>query len=239
MPPAANVEQISMQPTKSPFVPVCLMAFGLLVAGVAPALGQAAAPQSTQRDYGWVAFATGATFGNETETAAAFTGEYGEDVTPHVQVHATISYFENLMPRETTDDLSALSASLTTTTGTTWNLRGRDRGVTMIGGGRYLLNPRGTMRPYLGGGAGIINLKRTIVDPRVGDLTASVLSEFGVGSLSITTQTLTRPLIEGGLGVGFFTGPVYVDVGYRYKRAFHLDETFDFSQAVVGIGYKF
>ena len=239
MPSAANVEHISMQPTKSPFVPVCLMAFGLLVAGVAPALGQAAAPQPTQRDYGWVAFATGTTFGSETRTAAAFAGEYGEDVSPHVQVHVTVSYFDNLMRRELTDDLSALSAFLTSTTGVPWDLRGHDRGVTLIGGGRYIFSSQGTIRPYLGGGAGIINLKRRIVDPRGGDVTASVLKEFDIGSLAITTATLNRPLIEGGLGVGFFRGPVYVDVGYRYKRAFHLDETFDFSQAVVGIGYRF
>jgi opacity protein-like surface antigen len=239
MPSAVNVEHISMQPTKSPFVPVCLMAFGLLVAGAAPALGQAAPPQPTQRDGGWVSVATGASFGAETQTAATFAGEWGEDVSPHVQVHVTVSYFENLMRRDLTDDLSALSSSLTATTGTTWDLRGRDRGVTLIGAGRYLFNPQGTIRPYLGGGAGILNVKRRIVDPRVGDLTASVLSEFGVGNLSITTQTLTRPLVEGGFGVGFFNGPVYVDVGYRYKRAFHLDETFDFSQAVVGIGYRF
>jgi opacity protein-like surface antigen len=143
------------------------------------------------------------------------------------------------MRQELTDDLSQLSAVLTSVTGTPWSLKGRDRGVTLIGSGRYLLNTGGTIRPYVGGGAGVINLKRTIVDPRAGDVTTSILSEFNLGQQSITTKTLNRPIIEGALGVGFFGGPVYVDVGYRYRRAFHLDESIDFSQALVGIGYKF
>ena len=230
-----------MQLANSSPVPVFLISACLLLGAAAAASAQQpTAPQPIDPgEDGWVSAAGGATFGSQTQRAAVFAGEYGDDVTRNVQAYVTVSYFDNLMRQDLTDDLSLLSAALTATTGTTWDLHGRDRGVTLIVGGRYLFASQGLVRPYVGGGGGIINLKRTIADGRVGNVTSAVLNQFGVGDLSITTQTLTRPLLEGAVGVGFFGGPVYVDVGYRYKRAFHLNETFDFSQAVVGIGYRF
>jgi opacity protein-like surface antigen len=232
---------MSMQPTRIAALPALVVVSSLVVVCAAPAFAQQGAPPQPveRRDYGWVSIAAGATFGSETDRATAFAGEWGEDIIPSAQAYVTVSYFENLMRQDLTDDLAELSASLTSTTGTPWNLRGRDRGVTLIAGGRYLLNSGGTIHPYVGGGAGVLNIDRTIADARAGDVTASVLSEFNIGELTVTTKNLTRPILEGAAGVAFFNGPVYVDVGYRYHRAFHLDETFDFSQAIVGIGYKF
>src|SRR5687768_8813735 len=130
----------------------------------APAFGQQAPAPAPRPDYGWVSFSSGATFGSETQTAATFAGEWGEDIIPGVQARVTVEYFDNLMRTELSDDLATLSSALTSIGGTPWELRGRDRGVTLIGGGRYLLNSRGTIQPYFGGGAGVINLKRTIAD---------------------------------------------------------------------------
>ncbi|MGH9256662.1 MAG: hypothetical protein ACRD3C_19050, partial [Vicinamibacterales bacterium] len=181
----------------------------------------------------------GASFGTENLGAAALGGEYGEDLHPRVQAYATISYFDNLMQQDLRDGLSQLSATLTTITGTPWELRGRDRAVTFIAGGRYLLRPQARVRPYLGAGAGVINLKRRIVDPRVGDVTVAVLNDFGVGALALTTRSDTGPLVEAAAGIGIFDGPTYVDVGYRYKRAMGVGQTLNFSQLVAGIGYRF
>jgi len=230
-----------MQLTRTSILPSFLLVSCLIAVSVAPVSAQqvGAAQPTEQRDYGWVSAVAGASFGSQTQTGATFAGEYGEDIIPNVQAYVTVSYFDNLMRQDLRDDLSQLSAALTTITGTTWNLQGHDRGVTLIAGGRYLVASQGLMRPYVGGGAGVINLRRTIVDPRVGDVTTAVLDEFGVGELAITTESITRPLLEGALGVAFFSGPVYVDVGYRYKRAFHLSGAYDFSQAVIGIGYRF
>jgi opacity protein-like surface antigen len=232
---------MSMQPTRNSVFPALVVVSSLVVVCAAPAFAQQGAlPQPVdRRDYGWVSLSAGATFGSETQTAAAFGAEWGEDIIRSAQAYVTVSYFENLMRRDLTDDLSALSTSLTSITGTPWSLHGRDRGLTLIAGARYLLNSDGTIHPYVGGGAGVLNIKRRIVDARAGDVTSSVLSEFNIGELSITTNTLTRPLIEGAVGVAFFNGPVYVDIGYRYRQAFHLGETFDFSQGIVGVGYKF
>jgi opacity protein-like surface antigen len=211
-----------------------------LLASVAPSLAQeVTAPQAAAYPVrgGYVAALAGPSFGPQ--FAAAFAGEFGEDLHPDVQAYATFSYFENLMQKSMRNQLSQLSAALSTVTGTLWDLHGRDRGVTFIAGARYLAGAGGSVRPYLAGGAGVINLKRTIVESRVGDVTSALLSEFGLGEVSLTTTSATRPLVEAGGGVSFVAGPTYVDIGYRYKRAFRMTEGLDFSQLAVGVGYKF
>ena len=67
----------------------------------------------------------------------------------------------------------------------------------------------------------------------------AVLTDFGIGEFDLTTKADTGPLVEGAVGIGFYSGPTYVDVGYRYKRGMGLDEALNFSQLVAGIGYKF
>ena len=196
-------------------------------------------PQPPRRDYGWVAGSAGVTFGDQVQRSATFAGEYGEDVHPRVQATVTIAYFENVMQQDFQDELAALSSGLTHVSGVGWNLQGRDRAVTLVVGGRYLAITDGAVRPYVGGGGGVINLRRTVLDPRVGNLTSAILTDFGIGDVTLVSTSVTRPLLEGAFGVGFYSGPVYVDVGYRYKRAFHLSAPLDLSQVVAGIGYKF
>ena len=96
------------------------------------------------------------------------------------------------------------------------------------------------MRPYLGGGAGIVNLRRTISDPQVGDVTSAVLTEFGIGESALTSNGVTRPLLEAAVGVAIAAGrATYVDVGYRFRRAFRLSEPLDFGQFAAAIGVRF
>jgi hypothetical protein len=211
-----------------------------LVCAAPPAFAQTQQPIGPGvRDDGWVSGIAGAAFGSETQSNATFAVEYGDDIDSHAQAYLTLSYFENLITTALRDDLAQLSANLTNTTGIPWNLHGSDRGVTLVAGARYLPVTSGLIRPYVGGGAGVINLDRTISDFRVGEVTTAVLNEFGVGSLSLATNAITRPLIEGAVGVGFYGGPVYVDVGYRYKRAYRINSSqLSFSQGVVGVGYR-
>ena len=70
-------------------------------------------------------------------------------------------------------------------------------------------------------------------------MTVAVLDQFGVGEFSMVGQSLTRPLLEAAVGVGVYSGPVYVDIGYRFNRAYHLSQPLDISRVAVGIGYKF
>jgi hypothetical protein len=109
----------------------------------------------------------------------------------------------------------------------------------MVAGAKYLIG-ESAVRPYVGGGAGIINLKRTVSDPQVGDVTSAVLTEFGIGESALTSKGQTRPLMEATVGVAIAAGrATYVDVGYRFRRAFRLSETLDFGQFAAAIGVRF
>lgn len=171
-------------------------------------------------------------------TAAAFGVEFGERIHRHVVTYAALSYFEDLMDTALTDQLATVSRTLTARTARSWDLRGRDRGVGLVVGAKYLVGT-GTVKPYVGAGAGALALHRTITDSRAGDVTAATFTEFNVGDASLTTRTVTRPLTEASVGVDFDFGRTHVDVGYRYRRAFHLSLTPDFSQAVIGVGVNF
>lgn len=171
-------------------------------------------------------------------TAAAFGVEFGERIHPNLVTYATLSYFEDVMSTQLTDQLAALSQTLTTKTGRAWDLHGRDRGVGFVAGAKYMVGT-GTMKPYFGGGAGALAIHRQIIDPRAGDVTAATYKEFLIGDPALTTVTRTRPLAEATVGVNLDFGRTHVDVGYRYRRAFHLSQKADFSQAVVGVGVNF
>jgi opacity protein-like surface antigen len=112
--------------------------------------------------------------------------------------------------------------------------------VTLVGGGKYLFGS-GSVRPYVGGGAGVISLRRSVTEARLGDVRDAVFNDFSVGEvdLSLAPASLTRPLVEAALGLGMASGRTYFDIGYRYRRAFRLANKLDFSQISVGVGYKF
>jgi len=224
-----------MQLAKSVSLGSCfVLAFaGSALAQQATQLGLAAPPEQGI----YAAAVAGSSFGPPRATTLAV--EYGEHIHRNVQAYATLTYFENLMRQDMRDDLSLLSSTLSTVTGTTWDLQGRDRGVAFIVGAKYLVRTGDTVQPYLGPGAGAIGIKRKITEPRVGNVTAAVLTDFGLGELSLTTTGLTRPIVEAAAGVGIAAGRTYVDIGYRYRRAFHMTGPYDFSQLAVGIGMRF
>jgi hypothetical protein len=211
--------------------------FALALAGSAFAqIGTATAVVPPQR--GYVAALVGAVSGPP--AGPVFAVEYGDNIDRNAQAYVAISYFENLMRQTVRDELTTLGTRLSTLTATPWTLAGHDRGVTLAVGGKYLVGG-GTVRPYVGGGAGIINLKRTVTEAHIGDVTAAVFNDFDIGAadLSLATASLTRPMGEAVVGVGIVAGSTYIDVGYRYRKAFRLANGLDFSQLSVGLGYKF
>jgi hypothetical protein len=214
-----------MQPMKSFVVVLAFLFIG------SPVLAQPAAPVGIS-----VAAHGGTLFGPR--TVPAFGIEVGDRIHPNVQAYAAWSYFEDLMDSSLHEDLAVLSGQLTTLTGSRWNLQGRDRGVGLIVGAKYEMRSEG-VKPYVGGGAGVLNLRRFISDQRAGDVTAATLTEFGIGDESLTTNGQTKPLIEATLGVGVPLGRSHLDFGYRYRRAFHFRQRIDFSQLAVGIGVNF
>jgi hypothetical protein len=194
-------------------------------------------PISTPEQRGYVAALAGVEF--EPPTRPVFSVEYGENLNRDVQAYATFSYIENLMKRGLQDDLTATADLVTRLTGDRVEFIGRDRGLVFAAGAKYLIPASEAVRPYVGGGAGVLNIRRTIREPRLGDVTKAILGDFGLGEIEYTGVSLTRPMLEAALGVGVVAGQTYIDVGYRYRRAFHIGEQFDFSQFSAGIGFKF
>jgi hypothetical protein len=212
------------------------VSFAILAVAVSatPALCQQASGAREWR--GYIAALAGAVSGPPSE--AAFTVEYAENVRNDAQAYVAVSYFDNLMRERTRADLAAVGAALTNLTGTTWQLSGRDRGVSATGGGKYVV-PLGTFRPYVGAGAGIINIQRTITDARAGDVKQAVFNDFLVGDPELVgIESTTKPLGEIVAGVGLIFGHTYVDAAYRYRKVFRVTDL-DFSQFSAGIGYKF
>jgi opacity protein-like surface antigen len=173
-------------------------------------------------------------------TGPVFGVEIAENLTRHAQAYANFSYFDNLMDQSLRDGLDARAASLTKLTGDAWSFSGRDRGMSFVAGGRYVIGG-GMIRPYVGGGAGIINLKREIVEARLGDVTQAVFNDYHLGEadLSLSTLGVTTSLVEAAFGVGIGSGHTHFDVGYRYRSAFGLTNKLDFSTVTAGIGYRF
>ena len=173
-------------------------------------------------------------------TDAGFGVEYGDNVHRNAQAYVSLAYFENLMGQDLRDELVTLGQNLSSTTGTTWNFSGRDRGVGLTAGGKFLVGAE-SIRPYIGGGAGVLSIRRTVTEARQGNVTAAVFNDFSIGDgeLAAAPASLTRPMVEAILGVGIVKGSTYFDVGYRYRRVFRLSDGLDFSHLAVGIGYKF
>jgi hypothetical protein len=217
--------------TKVLIVPVVLCALA------SPAAAQNFDPRPAPRDHGiYLAGLAGATFGPD--RAPVFAVEFGERIHPDVRAYATVSYFENLMDRAVRDELNVLSEQLTAATGEAWALRGRDRGAAFVAGAKYLV-PTEVVRPYIGGGAGFVNLKRIVTDREVNPIDPTLFSPLDIDQVAVTTSAVTRPMAEATAGVAFFAGRTYVDIGYRFRRAFQMPDRLEFSQFGIMLGVNF
>jgi hypothetical protein len=189
-------------------------------------------------DRGYMTGGAGATFSDS--RAASFGIEIGERLNARVQAYVAFHYFENLFNDQAAGNLSDLADTLTRTTGDLWEFQGRDRGLAFGGGAKYLLSRGPSVRPYVGGGPGVINIRRTITERTLGDVSDPVLVVFGAPDGFINAQDVStfRPMAEFIAGVGIASGRTYVDVGYRLRKIFRVD-SFTFSQFTVGVGMKF
>jgi len=169
-----------------------------------------------------------------------FAAEYAEHVDRDVQAYVAFTYFENLMSPSLQDEIAALGTALTAASGVTWDLHGRDRGASLLAGAKFFNRSGSRARPYVGAGAGVLNVRRTIRDVRIGDVTRAVFNDYGIGRAALTDTSDTVPLVEVLAGLGYFAARhTYVDIGYRYRRAFRLDDGLNLSQVAVGVGYRF
>ena len=135
-----------------------------------------AAPRPISPEPRWYVAAIGGAV-SRPPTAPVFGVEVAEHLGEHAQAYVTFSYIENLMRETLRDDLDLTATRLEALTGESWSLSGRDRGVALVVGGKYVFGS-GAFRPYVGGGGGVINLKRTVFETRIGDVTRAVYHDF-------------------------------------------------------------
>ena len=212
----------------------CLVLLASTVAGAQ----QARPAPSGPFENGFMTGSAGASFSDA--QAATFGIEIGERINSRVEAYAAFNYFDDLFNNQAASDLNNLSSYLSTLTATTWQLQGRDRGLAFSGGARYLLSRGPSFRPYIGGGPGVLNIRRTVTDARVGDVTDSVLVVFGApdGFVVPDRESTFRATAEFIAGIGIASGRTYLDVGYRFRKVFRV-ESFTFSQFTVGVGMRF
>ena len=209
----------------------------LMTAGVA--LGQQAQLSAPAPERGYMTAAAGASFGDQ--RAPTFAIEFGERINRRVQAYATFTYFDNLFNDSARSDLTRLETLLSGLTGASWEFQGRDRGLAFSGGAKYLLSEGRSVRPYIGAAPGVLNVRRTITERDLGDVSDPVIAVFGAPDGFIDTRKLStfKPMAEFIAGVGLASGRTYVDVGYRFRKVFRSREPFTFSQFNAGIGMRF
>jgi hypothetical protein len=213
----------------------------LLIAGVAvPAAAQQAPQRNSGPLRGYLTAGAGAVFGLP-QASPTFSGEIAERVRPNLFVYLAANYFENVITDEALDDLAAAGTLLRTETGLPWEFSGRDRARSVTLGVKYLAPTATSLHPYIGGGFGVLNLRRTIVERNRGDITETFFSEFGApdGAVDPAQTNTNRPMGEIAAGIGVAVKRAYVDVGYRYRRAFHTANNLALSQIGVSAGLRF
>jgi hypothetical protein len=211
----------------------------LLVAVPAFAQQPAPAPRPLR---GYLIGGGGASMGSTAQTAVTLNAEIAENMTRNVQVYMSAVYYENIMSDAATNQLALVGNTLTALTGTPWVFDGRDKGRSFTFGAKVLMPATPSVHPYVGGGFGALNVRRTISEQSRGNITNAYLASFGSPDAVIdpTNTDTTHPMGEVAAGVGAVVKRAYVDVGYRYRKAFHTGpQSFDISQLGASVGVKF
>jgi len=209
----------------------------LVVLSATVAFGQA--QEDPRFQHGYMTAVAGTSFGDQQQ--ALFGAEVGENLATHVQAYANFTYFDNLITDSAQSYLANLSATLTRLTASSWNLTGNDRGLAFSGGAKYLMLPGSAIRPYVGAGPGLINIRRTIYETDLGEISNEVLAVFGApdGGINPEKEGSFKPMVEFAAGAGIAAGRTFVDVGYRFNKIYKTAEPLSFSQFKVGVGMRF
>lgn len=212
----------------------CLM---LMTASLAAAQGRPASPAFVE--HGYMTGSAGAAFSDQ--RTPTFGVEIGERLNARTQAYVAFTYFDNLFSNRAASDLTNLANALSGYTGRPWAFTGRDRGMSFSGGAKYLLSTGPKVRPYVGGAPGVLNIRRTINEQFLGDVSDPVLTVFGApdGLIDPNQTSSFKPFAEFIGGVGIASGRAYVDVGYRFRMVLTTDEPLSFGQFSVGVGMRF
>ena len=213
-----------------------VLAVGAVLTGSASAQQQGSVP----RVRGYLVAGGGASI--EPNTTPSLFFEIGESVHRDFQIYAGFSFYDDLISQSARDQLDNVAADLTLATGELWAFSGRDRGRSFSAGVRYLLPSAGSVRPYVAAGFGALNLRREIRERSRGNMTDAFLSEFGGGDgvIDVAQTNTTKPMGELGAGAAIVVRRAYIDIGYRWRKAFHtIDQPFNVMNVSVAAGLRF
>jgi hypothetical protein len=211
----------------------------LLVA--APVFAQQRPAPAPRPLRGYLIGGGGASIGTA-ETGVTLSAEIAENMTRNVQVYMSAAYYDNIMSDAATNQLTLVGNTLTALTGTPWVFSGRDKARSFTFGSKVLLPVTSSVHPYVGGGFGALNVRRVISEQNRGNVSTAYLAQFGSPDAVIdpTNSDTTHPMGEVAAGVGAVVKRAYVDIGYRYRKAFHTgSQSFDISQIGAAVGVKF
>lgn len=212
----------------------------LLVA--APAFAQQQRPSPAPQPLrGYLIGGGGASIGTA-ETAVTLSAEIAENMKRNLQAYMSVTYYDNIMSDATTNQLALVGNTLSALTGTPWVFEGRDKGRSFTFGAKVLVPTGSSLQPYFGGGFGALNVRRVIHEQSRGNVTQAYLAQFGSadGVVNPLNTDTTHAMGEVAAGVGAVVKRAYVDIGYRYRKAFHTgNQTFDISQVGAAVGIKF
>jgi hypothetical protein len=211
----------------------------LLVA--APVFAQQRPAPAPRPLRGYLIGGGGASIGTA-ETGVTLSAEIAENMTRNVQVYMSAAYYDNIMSDAATNQLTLVGNTLTALTGTPWVFSGRDKARSFTFGSKVLLPVTSSVHPYVGGGFGALNVRRVISEQNRGNVSTAYLAQFGSPDAVIdpTNTDTTHPMGEVAAGVGAVVKRAYVDIGYRYRKAFHTgSQSFDISQIGAAVGVKF
>jgi opacity protein-like surface antigen len=211
----------------------------LLVA--VPALAQQGPPVARQPLRGYLIAGAGSSV-QTPQTALTVNAEIAENVTRDVQVYMSATFYDDIMSQAAKDDLVLVGQALTAITRSPWVLQGRDKARSFTVGGKFLVPTGMVVRPYGGGGFGVLNVHREIHELNRGDITEAFLTQFGStdGVVDPTQDNTNHPMTEVAAGVGVVIRGAYLDLGYRWRKAFHtVHDSLEVSQVGVAVGVKF
>jgi hypothetical protein len=167
---------------------------------------------------------SGVTFG--TETAPLFGIEGSGDVLPMLQVYGSFDWHQNIAPKWFQEAIDLFNPSSIDIKSTVPSFVGM--------GGVKLMLPAAAVRPYALGGFGVAHGKAK-VKVEGEDVTNELVL---LGYLDEDDITWTKPIFEVGGGIAVPVGHLYIDVGYRFRKAIDAEDI-NMSGVYAGIGASF
>jgi hypothetical protein len=201
-----------------------ILAALLMCAAPAGAFAQGA--NNTVQGFGGLTFATSSSFLGNTSTSSSFGGVVTAGITPNVVVVGEFGRLTDIKP-PLFDLLDYTPADLRVSA---WHGEG---------GVRFIASPRLAVRPYAEATAGFARLNTSLSG--LGDRNDEILDA------ALPFLNKTEPLLGVGGGVLLSTGPLAVDIGYRFKkiRASGVDsflsagDGYQVNEVRFGVGVRF